>query len=435
MKKDITPIFADLYKIIEEPTDKKNLKSIFFQWFITILIFLNIIAIIISSYKNINENIVMFLNWFEIFSISIFSIEYILRLIISPVKYKKGNCSYLLFVFSFMGLIDLLSILPFYFSFLIVADLRFLRVFRLLRIFKLFRQFDALNTLSGVVKNEKNKLIMAFSILLILLIFASSGMYYIESYYQPDKFDNILSTFWWAVATLTTIGYGDIYPITGLGKLLGGLISILGIGIIALPSGIISAGLIKEANKKDRNNIIIDYNIFTIKLEKKIKEIFGLGVLAEFQFIKDVWFKSDSVSGAKILDYAGWKVYFKNDIKQVFYSYIKLTDPKPYLQLLMCKILDPKNYNVTKMFEAKDGLVPSDISKINKIKERDIYSFNNRLGENRYCKIDLMSVSLDDNDDVEMKAIEEIIKILGDYENKIEKEPEIGNLKLLSVCL
>ena len=428
----------DLYKIFEDP-NKDDKKSIFVQWFITILIFLNIIAIIIDSFDNTNENITILLYWFEVFSIVVFTIEYILRLISSPEKYKKGNYSYFIFIFSFMGLIDLLSILPFYFSFLIVLDLRFLRVFRLLRIFKLFRHFKALDTLSNVIKNEKNKLIMAFSILLILLVFSSSAMYYIENHYQPDKFTNIVSTFWWAVATLTTIGYGDVYPITGIGKLLGGLISILGIGIIALPSGIISAGLINEATKKDKNETIKNFDKFTKEIENKIIIIHKLvRNKFEFKFIskptKEIWFKSNSTSMARILDYASWSVLYTPllDDKRVFYSYINLTDTEPYLQLLMCKISNPNVFkNVEKYFNEKYGLVPSSIQ-INKIEGMDkIYSFDNNLGENRYCKIDLMTIPLDDNDNDEKKDIEEIIQILMDFENKIKEEPKIKKLKLI----
>jgi len=415
----------NLNKIFEETNQGKG---IFVQWFIAILIFLNIIAIIIDSFNGIHENVKLFLHWFEIFSIAIFTVEYILRLISSPAKYKKRNLSYLIYVFSFMGIVDLLSILPFYFSFLIVSDLRFLRVFRLLRIFKLFRHFEALDTLNNVIKNEKNKLIMAFSVLLVLLIFASSAMYYIENHYQPDQFTNIISTFWWAVATLTTIGYGDVYPVTAIGRFLAGLISILGIGIIALPSGIISAGLIKEANSKDKNGIIEKYKEYTRDLEIKINKIHRGEILADFKYVKSVWFKSNIISGEKILDYASWSKYFK-DKKKVFYAYIKLTDPRPYLQLLMCNISD-LNYNIEKKFEAKNGLVPSsgmsEISGMNKF-----YSFHNNLGEFRYCQINLITISLDGDDD-EFKEIEEIIKILGDFDNKIEHEPKIKRLELLA---
>ena len=401
-------------------------KGIFVQWFIAILISLNVVAIIIDSFNDIHEKVKLFLYWFEVFSIAIFTAEYILRLISSPAKYKKRNLSYLIYVFSFMGIVDLLSILPFYFSFFIISDLRFLRVFRLLRIFKLFRHFEALDTLSNVIKNEKNKLIMAFSVLLVLLVFASSAMYYIENHYQPDQFANIISTFWWAVATLTTIGYGDVYPVTAIGRFLGGLISILGIGIIALPSGIISAGLIKEANNKDKYGTVKKYKDYTRDLELKIMRIHQK-ILADFKYVKGVWFKSNIISGEKILDYASWSKYFK-DKKKVFYAYIKLIDPCPYLQLLMCNISD-LNYNIEKKFEAKNGLVPSggmsEISGMNKF-----YSFNNNLGEFRYCQIDLMTISLGGDDD-EFKEIEEIIKILGDFDNKIEHEPKIKRLELL----
>jgi len=420
-----------LNNIFEET---KTRKGIYVQWFITVLIFLNIIAIIIDSFNGLNESINLFLHRFEVFSIAVFTIEYILRLISSPAKYKKQNWSYLLYVFSFMGIIDLLSILPFYFSFFFVLDLRFLRVFRLLRIFKLFRHFEALDTLTNVIKSEKNKLIMAFSILLILLVFASSSMYYIENHYQPNEFTNIVSTFWWAVATLTTIGYGDVYPVTAIGKFLAGLISILGIGIIALPSGIISAGLIKEATKKGKIKIIDEYNEFTSILETKIKDI-ERSKLGNFKHVRDEWFKSDNVSGVNKLDYASWSKHATENYatknyenKKVFYAYVKLTDPKPYLQLLMCKV--PDSYNMDN-FKKENGLIPSNISMIERMSK--IYSFKNNIGENRFCKIDLKTIPLDGNDNDEMNEIEEIIKVLDDFDNKIKEEPKIKNLKLLIV--
>ena len=150
-----------------------------------------------------------------------------------------------------MAIIDLLAILPFYLPFIIPVDLRFLRMLRLLRllrILKLNRYNDSMDIIIKIFKREKEKLITTFFVMAILILFSSSLMYYVENEAQPDKFPNIVASLWWAVATLTTVGYGDIYPITSLGKLFSGVIALLGIGLVALPTGIISSGFITEVN-------------------------------------------------------------------------------------------------------------------------------------------------------------------------------------------
>jgi len=240
-----------IFEIIEKSKGNDTASSIF-DYSLIVLICLNVIAVIISSYDNLQNKYNNALLIFEHFSIITFTIEYGLRVWTSPYKYEKSKIPYLRFIFSFMGIIDLLAIIPFYLPFVSNIDLRYLRIlrlFRLLRILKLNRYNNSLDLIARVLKNEKEKLLMILFILIILLLFASSTMYYIENKVQPDKFTDILSTLWWAVATLTTIGYGDIYPITPLGKILGGIIAILGIGFIALPSGIISSGIIQEVAK------------------------------------------------------------------------------------------------------------------------------------------------------------------------------------------
>jgi voltage-gated potassium channel len=218
--------------ILETTKPKKDIGG-FFYWFLIALIILNIGAVIAGSHNDFATKFKQPLNVFEIFSISIFTIEYILRLWTATIKYKDSKRPYLAFIKSGMGIIDLLSILPFF---------RFLRLFRLLRIFKLYRYNNSMSTIGKVLNKEKDKLLSTFVIIVILLFFASSAMYYIENAAQPDKFPNIIATFWWAVATLTTVGYGDVYPITDQGKILSGIIAILGLGMVALPSGIISGG-------------------------------------------------------------------------------------------------------------------------------------------------------------------------------------------------
>jgi len=244
-----------IFEIIEK-SENGDKASLVCDYFIIFLICLNLFAIIIGSIDSLQNIYSKQLAFFECFSIIIFTVEYFLRIWTAPFKFENSKVPYLRYIFSFMAIIDLLAILPFYLPFITNIDLRYLRIFRLFRLFrvlKLNRYNNSLDLVGRVLKNEKDKLLMTIFIMVILLLFASSSMYYIESSVQPDKFTDILSTLWWAVATLTTIGYGDVYPVTPLGKLLGGVISILGIGLIALPSGIISSGLIQEVSKSKNN--------------------------------------------------------------------------------------------------------------------------------------------------------------------------------------
>ena len=153
-------------------------------------------------------------------------------------------------------MVDLLSVLPFYLPYFIKIDLRVIRVlrlFRLLRLLKLNRHSKSLNLIVTVFKKTKSDILVTVFIVSFLLIVAATLMYDIENEAQPDAFSNIGEALWWSVATLTTVGYGDIYPITGLGKLLSGVIALLGIGIVALPTGIISSAYIDEIQAKNKS--------------------------------------------------------------------------------------------------------------------------------------------------------------------------------------
>jgi len=215
-----------------------------------------------ESINGISPSLRKFLYWFDILSVFIFSIEYLMRLYVSDLTHPAKNRlqSLLKFIFSANGLIDLLAILPFYIPMLIKADLRFLRILRLsrfLRILKVNRYTNSLKLIWSVIKEKKSELIVTGFATLLLLIIASFIMYNIEGEKQPDVFPNILASFWWAIATLTTVGYGDVYPITGLGKFISGLIALMGIGLVALPTGIISSGFIKRLEKQKKDEEII----------------------------------------------------------------------------------------------------------------------------------------------------------------------------------
>lgn len=206
---------------------------------------LNIIALIFESYEPYRDEFRFVFMVFEIFSIIIFTLEYLARIYVSNIN-GTGRIN---FAFSFYGIIDLLAILPFYLPFFISFDLRILRIlriFRFVRIFKLGRFNHSFKIIRTVLKDTREELLMTVFLAIILLLISSTLIYYAESDAQPEKFESIGHSFWWAIATLTTVGYGDIYPVTFGGKFLSSIIAFIGIGFIALPTGIISSAFIKR---------------------------------------------------------------------------------------------------------------------------------------------------------------------------------------------
>lgn len=228
----------------------------YFIKFIYTLIVLNVVALILESYQDIDKKFHSLFYAFEIFSVIIFTIEYFVRIWVSD-KTKEDKKERLNFAFSTMGIIDLIAILPFYLPFIFPFDLRILRIlrlFRLLRIFKLSRYSKSLKTIRYIFKETKAELSITVFVTFVLMVLSSTLMYYIEHDDQPEQFASIGDAFWWAVATLTTVGYGDVYPITPWGKLLSGIIALIGIGFVALPTGIISSAFIEKIqnDKKEK---------------------------------------------------------------------------------------------------------------------------------------------------------------------------------------
>lgn len=226
-----------------------------FDIFIMSMILLNVVAVILETVDHIYNSFPEVFDYFEIFSIVVFSIEYLGRLWTCTYfqKYNHPFWGRVKFVFSFAGIIDLLAILPFYLPLFFAMDgrvLRMLRLFRILRIFKMGRYSTAFNLIIRVVSQRKEELFITLTIVFVVLILASSMMYYIEHEVQPENFSSIPETMWWGVATLTTVGYGDVYPVTPIGKVLGAFIAILGVGVFALPAGIIASGFESEISKR-----------------------------------------------------------------------------------------------------------------------------------------------------------------------------------------
>lgn len=245
------------YKIIS--VDVENyLPSKIFDVFIMVLIAINVLLVILDTFKGFSENTRNIFRFLEVLSVVIFSIEYVLRVWTANYIYEdipplKAQIKYIL---SFMAVIDLLAILPFYLPYLIPIDLRVLRLvrlLRLLRILKVNRYTGALSTIGSVLRHKASQLISSIFVVFLLMIIASILMYSIENEAQPNVFENAFSGLWWAVATFTTVGYGDIYPVTILGKVLSSVIAMLGIGLVAVPTGIISAGFVEQM-EDDRKN-------------------------------------------------------------------------------------------------------------------------------------------------------------------------------------
>ena len=242
-----------VYEFIEN--ENRDKAGTICEWFLMILILLNVASVVLGSVSELYDRHRLLFTWFEMFSVAVFSIEYLMRLSTAPYKYPGSKSPYLKYIFSFGGLVDLLAILPFFIPFIINADLRMLRLlrmFRLLRVLKLNRYDTALAMIVKVLKNQKEMLHITIFFMAVMILMTAAVMYFVENEAQPERFPSIPATIWWSVATLTTVGYGDVYPVTGLGRLLAGIIAIFGVGLIAMPSGIISMGLIEEAGKAAR---------------------------------------------------------------------------------------------------------------------------------------------------------------------------------------
>lgn len=233
-----------LRKVVEETGTRSGLV---FDLSIQVLIIASIVIFSLETLPNLNDRTVIVLSILESVCITVFAIEYLLRLFVAKRKLK--------FVFSLWGMIDLLAILPFFlFAYGITLNLIILRAFRLLRlvrILKLGRYSKSLSRMVLAMKIAREDLLLALAATLIMLLVASFGIYQFENPVQPEKFSSVFESLWWALATLTTVGYGDIYPITLGGRIFTGFILMIGLGIVALPAGIIASSLTEARKQQD----------------------------------------------------------------------------------------------------------------------------------------------------------------------------------------
>ena len=216
------------------------------------LITLNVLAVVFESVENIHDRYEAFFYWFEFVSVVVFSAEYLLRLWCSvelPASRGRPVSGRIQYLLSPGALVDLAAVLPFYLvelGLLAGADARFLRAVRLIRVLKLTRYSAAFDTLALAVQENLSALAAAFYVMMIVMLLAATGMFFFEREAQPEVFSSIPASMWWAFATLTTVGYGDITPITVGGKIFGAMITIVGVGMVAIPTGILASAFSQQ---------------------------------------------------------------------------------------------------------------------------------------------------------------------------------------------
>ncbi len=245
-----------VYEIIGLNGDNKWNR--FFNLSMMFLILINIVILFVTT-LDVREELQLRLNNIEMLIGIVFSVEYVLRFWTANYLYPEHSWlrARICYIKSPMAVIDMLSILPVFLPFLLPASfssIRALRVIRIFRIVKLHRYTDAFVSVGSVFKLKAKQLFVSFLLVGVLMLISSLLIYGAEHEVQPDKFANAFSGLWWAVATLTTVGYGDIYPLTALGKILSSIIALLGIGMVAVPTGIISAGFLEVMTCKEKES-------------------------------------------------------------------------------------------------------------------------------------------------------------------------------------
>jgi voltage-gated potassium channel len=265
--------------------------TLVFSWTLTVMVLANVAAVILESIPELHSAYAREFHLFEVFSVGFFSIEYLLRLWTAPEnhnnpRHKTAAGRRMGYVLSFHGIIDLLAILPFFLhSLLPGVDLRFLRIVRILRILKLSHYNTALEDLISAIYAERHSFISSLYLLAIALLVTSCLMYYAEHNLQPDKFGSIPESLWWSIVTLTTLGYGDAVPISGIGKLIGGFAALSGVLTVALLTGIVASAF---TTRMRRQEIVFEAEVETALAEdqrisekerraiERLREEFGL---------------------------------------------------------------------------------------------------------------------------------------------------------------
>lgn len=252
----LNPVRQWLYLALEE--QKGNAWARLINRLLMLLVVVNVVVVVVESEHSLYVAYEPFFWWFEVFSVAVFTLEYVVRAWIcvesSQAHFQhplEGRGRYLL---SPKALVDLVAILPFYLSFFLgVEDLRVLRSLRLLRLLKLTRYSHSLGLLLAVLRQEADNLVSALFILCMLILLSATGIYLAEGHVQPDEFGSIPRALWWSAVTVATVGYGDIVPITVVGKVFSGIIIVTGIAVAALPAAILASGMINELKRRREN--------------------------------------------------------------------------------------------------------------------------------------------------------------------------------------
>jgi len=216
------------------------------------LILLNIVVIMLESVETLERRYSELFWVIEIGSVAFFTFEYLVRLwvIVEDPQFAKPLTGRLRYMVTFRALIDLLAVLPSYVGTFAEFDARLLRLLRLLRMLKLTRYSHSMDMLVSVFRREYASILSATFVMIVVILVAAGGIYYLERDIQPDHFGSIPQAIWWAAVTLTTVGYGDVVPVTGLGKAFGLVITIAGVGMAALPAGILASGFTREIERR-----------------------------------------------------------------------------------------------------------------------------------------------------------------------------------------
>ena len=261
-----------LMEILEQATDKDRASKIC-DVFITTLVLCNILSVILESVSSLQAVYGQYFDLFEFWSVMFFTLEYVLRFWATGAKYAdhsqkwRGRREY---IFGFYGIVDLLAILPFYLQMLFPgADMRALRILRLVRVLKLSHYNSALEDLFNAVKNEARSFIAALYLLTIAIILTSSLMYYAEGDTQPEHFSSIPASLYWAIITLTTVGFGDISPVTWIGQVLATITAFIGVCTVAMLTGIVASSF---ATQMARRRVVY---------ESQLREAYKDGVLSD----------------------------------------------------------------------------------------------------------------------------------------------------------
>lgn len=239
---------------------------------------INLAAAIMNTYDNLNARYGTGFSIIEKVTVAFFAIDFLLRLITAAELYPNNKTFVAMrkYIFSFAGIVDILSFIPYYLPVFFPSGAAVFRMFRVVRILRLFRinaYYDSLNVITEVLSSKKQQLMSSVFIILVLMVASSLCMYSVEHAAQPDVFQNAFSGIWWSASTLLTVGYGDIYPVTTLGKFFGIMIAFLGVGMVAIPTGIISAGFVEQYTRlKELGDFAAEQDVHFIEIVLKEKD-------------------------------------------------------------------------------------------------------------------------------------------------------------------